>query len=36
MKKIMLLIMFFVCGFSLVIYANKNEDAAKQYCKDMT
>jgi hypothetical protein len=35
MKKIILLIVFLVFGFSLVIYANKNEDAAKQYCKDM-
>jgi hypothetical protein len=35
MKKIILLMLFFVCGFSLVIYANQNEDDAKQYCKDV-
>ena len=35
MKKIIIFMVLFICGFYFSLYANKNEDNAKKYCQDM-
>lgn len=35
MKKIIIFMLLFICGFYFSLYANKNEDNAKKYCQDM-
>jgi hypothetical protein len=35
MKKVFFFLLVFIFGLSIMAYSNKNEDAAKKYCKEM-